>query len=111
MPKHCYKTKCGEFNLLRCCLEAGHIEDHSYVVAHGQEQKTIITYEEWWAWEQRRLKAHPFTASSERVMRDKCATCHKETRASHMCANKEWRTTDDVRTYEQVGLRYQKWTD
>lgn len=35
--KACSKKKCGEFNMLRCCREAGHSGDCNFVVDHAND--------------------------------------------------------------------------
>lgn len=33
----CNKSKCGEYNILRCCREKGHTGEHCYVIDHEND--------------------------------------------------------------------------
>lgn len=47
-PSECGAKKCGEYNMLRCVLTAGHKGEHAYVVDHENDyphSKTLKDHE------------------------------------------------------------------
>ena len=70
----------------------------------------MITYEEWWRWEQRRLNKTPYCAASRLVYAFHCARCHRRTEDAHWC-QEAWCATHQIPLYEKAGLTYDRWQD